>query len=293
MDTTKQIQTTKPEGTSCSALVEAPCPRVTEVSIVIVNSNSADFLAECLASIRAYTHAISYEVIVVDNASTKDDLSVIRRKYPYIHLIESRENLGFARANNLGFQNSTGEYVLFLNPDTQLKGPAIEVMLAEIRRLPSAGILGCRVLNPDLSVQLSSIQAFPTILNQVLDTEYLQLRWPHWRLWKIAPLFGNGAKPVTVEAISGACLLAETRGLRTGGKVQRRIFHVRRGYRPQLQGRLRRIHQLLRGERIHHPLWRGSSSKQKVSYWATIMRYGATWQFLERPADADTRRFTA
>ena len=67
--------------------------------------------------------------------------------------------------------------------------------------------MGCKLLNTDLSVQLSSIQKFPTILNQVVDAEYLRLRWPQCPLWGIAPLFAENVKLLKVDVIPGACML--------------------------------------------------------------------------------------
>src|SRR5450631_882710 len=136
-----------------------------DLSIIIVNWNSADFLLDCVTSIRKHTQNITYETIVVDNASAKEDVDKLSQYLPDIHLIASPENLGFAGANNLGFKHATGEYVVFLNPDTKLVGPAINTMVERMKSLPDAGIVGCKLLNTDLSVQLSSIQKFPTILN--------------------------------------------------------------------------------------------------------------------------------
>jgi GT2 family glycosyltransferase len=96
---------------------------------------------------------------------------------------------------------------LFLNPDTKLIGAAINVMLDHARLLQDAGIVGCRLLNGDLSVQTSSIRKFPTVLNQILQNEHLRLRWPGFPLWDIGPLFSENAAPAKVEATSGACMM--------------------------------------------------------------------------------------
>ena len=156
-----------------------------ELSIICVNWNSVDYLRECIASIYEFTRGISFEIIVVDNASPEAGVDVLKDEFPGITLITSEKNLGFAGANNLGFKHSTGSYVLFLNPDTKLMEPTITIMLECIKSLPDAGVVGCKLLNTDLSIQLNSIQKFPTILNQVLDTEYLRLRCPHCPLLEI------------------------------------------------------------------------------------------------------------
>ena len=178
-----------------------------KLSIILVNWNSAEYLRKCIASIREYTRTVEFELIVVDNASPEGDADILTRQFVNLKLIKSPANIGFGRANNLGFRHSTGEYLLFLNPDTKLVNPAIDIMLKHAEKLENMGILGCRLLNSDLSVQSSCIQTFPTILNQALDTDLFRDRWPRSRLWGTAPLLSDSQTPVGVEVISGACMM--------------------------------------------------------------------------------------
>jgi GT2 family glycosyltransferase len=176
-----------------------------DLSIITVNWNSENYLRECIPSICRWTSEVSYEVIVVDNASPSGRVDSLKERFPEIKLIKSSKNLGFSGANNLGFRHSTGDYVLFLNPDTKLNSPAIDIMMRQMKGLPDAGIVGCKLLDADLSVQMSSIMKFPSIWNTILQVEYLRVRWP--KLWGIGVLFSASAEPAEVEAISGACML--------------------------------------------------------------------------------------
>lgn len=178
-----------------------------DVSIIYVNWNSVDYVRESIRSVYEHTRGIQFEIIVVDNASPTGDVAIVKEEFPEITLIRSKTNIGFAGANNLGYKSSSGENILFLNPDTKLVNPAIDAMVVRLRSLPDAGIVGCRLLNSDLSLQTSCIQTFPTILNQVLDTDYLRERWPKHRLWGIGPLYSNSSEPARVEVVSGACLM--------------------------------------------------------------------------------------
>jgi GT2 family glycosyltransferase len=180
---------------------------VTDLSIIIVNWNSTAWLLKCLESVYAQTHETTFEIIVVDNASPDGDVGLVKERYPKVILIESPANLGFAGANNLGFRSATGEYVVFLNPDTELVNPAFDRMLPQVRSLPSLGTAGCTLLNEDGSIQTACIQTFPTILNQLLDMDVIRNRFPACSLWNIAPLFAGGTEPSRVEVISGACVL--------------------------------------------------------------------------------------
>jgi len=178
-----------------------------DLSIIIVNWKSGAYVRRCLASIFACAEGPSFEVIVVDNASYDDCGAIVAREFPRVKFVQSDENIGFGRANNLGFGHSRGRVLLFLNPDTEIAGPAVRILFEHLERLPRAGAVGCRLLNPDRSVQTSCVQSFPTILNQMLDSEFLRRLFPRSALWGIAPLYATGTGPAEVEAIEGACIM--------------------------------------------------------------------------------------
>jgi GT2 family glycosyltransferase len=253
-----------------------------ELSVIIVNWNSMDYLRECLVSLYAHTKDVHFEVIVVDNASTQRNIDELPQQFPAVTLINSPQNIGFARANNLGFSCSSGSYILFLNPDTRLLGPAIRVILGHLKSLPQAGIVGCKLLNSDQSVQTSCIQKFPTILNLATDVEYLRLRWPHFRLWAIDPLFAENPQPVKVEVISGACMMMKREVFERTGMFSEDYFMYAEDldlcYKAARAGFTN--YYLGDAELIHHG--GKSSSRQEVSDWATRMKFGAILQFCRK-----------
>lgn len=246
-----------------------------ELSIIIVNWNSVDYLRECLLSIYNFTHNVEFEVIIVDNASPEPNVDELLKDFPAIKIEKNAKNLGFAAANNLGFVNSTGEFVLFLNPDTRLISPAINDLLEKSRTLPNAGVVGCKLLNSDRSTQLSSIQRFPKILNQVLDIDFLQRRWPGCPLWDLAPLFSDKLDIFKVEVISGACML-----LRRSVFAQVTMFseeYFMYGEDIDLNYKVYRAgfqnYYVASSSIIHHG--GGSSSRHRVNQWKTLMKYRA------------------
>src|SRR6267143_235798 len=253
-----------------------------ELSIIYVNWNSLDYLQNSIASVYEFTRATTFEIVVVDNASPEGGIDSIRNSFPEAMVIKSDKNLGFAGANNLGFQNSHGEYILLLNPDTKLFEPSIDVMMGYIKQLPDAGIVGCKLLNTDLSVQLSSIQKFPTILNQVVDAEYLRLRWPHSPFWEIAPLFSDNVKLLEVEVIPGACMLLRREVFAEVGMFSEDYFMYAEDI--DLNYKLKRVGytNYYVGETaiVHHG--GRSSSQQRVSHWATIMKYRAMVRYFRK-----------
>ena len=134
---------------------------------------------------------------------------MLAREFPQVRFIQSMQNIGFGKANNLGVQAACGDYLLFLNPDTEVVGPAVQTMVHGMRNLARAGCIGCHLLNSDLSLQTSCIQAFPTILGRLLDTDWFRNRFPKAAIWGMAPLFETTESPARVQAISGACIMVK------------------------------------------------------------------------------------
>jgi hypothetical protein len=253
-----------------------------DLSIICVNWNSLRYLRECLASVYTHTRGISFEIIVVDNASPEGGVDSLLQQFPNISIIKSSENLGFSRANNLGFRYASGKYLLFLNPDTQLANPAINIMLAALESLVDVGIVGCTLLNSDLSIQTESIQRFPTILNQVFDLEYFRLKWPHCRLWEIAPLFEDNVAPVKVEVIPGACMLTKRGVFEQVGFFSEDYFMYAEDI--DLNHKMKRAgftsYYVGQAKIIHHG--GKSSTQQRVSQWATVMKFRAMVKFYQK-----------
>ena len=133
-----------------------------QVSVIIVNYNVRDFLAHAIVSLQRSLRGIRSEIIVVDNASEDGSVGMMRRRFPAVRLLENRENVGFARANNRALRESRGDYILLINPDTLVQEDTVRVMLRFFATHPDAGLAGCAILSPDGSFQLSCRRSFPT-----------------------------------------------------------------------------------------------------------------------------------
>lgn len=185
-----------------------------DLSIIIVTYNSHAFIDACLASTRAALIDFGLadaEVCVVDNQSTDGTAQLVRSAHPWVRLIESDRNGGFAHGINLGLRHTTGAYVLWLNPDSQCladAGEGLRKAIAWLETHPLAGILGGRILDPDGSVQ-RSVRTFPSY-GAVLGARYSLLTklWPSNPFSK-AYLRGDltYTDVATVDWVSGACLL--------------------------------------------------------------------------------------
>ena len=148
-----------------------------DLSIIVVNWNVCELLRRCLASIEANRGDLSLEVIVVDNASSDDSVPMVEQEFPQVHLIASRENLGYTGGNNLGLKEAGGRCLLILNPDTEIVGHALEHMVTYLDSHPAVGAVGPQLLNPDGSVQ-SSRRRFPQLLTAFFDSgTSFSMRW--------------------------------------------------------------------------------------------------------------------
>src|SRR5687768_13853975 len=116
-----------------------------EVSIVIVHFNTPQLTKDCIQSIIEKTKGISYEVIVVDNASTIHDADEIKEWFPEVVLIKSSINAGFAGGNNLGIAQAKGRYILLLNSDTVLVNDAVSLAFTYLENHPKAGVVSAQL----------------------------------------------------------------------------------------------------------------------------------------------------
>jgi N-acetylglucosaminyl-diphospho-decaprenol L-rhamnosyltransferase len=178
-----------------------------DLSVIIVNWNSAEYVRKCLESIYAHTSGVSFEVIVVDNASFDTVDQIIARQFPSVRFIQLRENKGFAAANNAGFAIASGEVVCFLNPDTEVRSNVLAVMSEMVGTDKRIGVAGCRLLNTDLTLQTSCVLPFPSLANQLLDIEWLKRRTPRWNLWGMRAIYSPDFGPQEVDAVSGAFMV--------------------------------------------------------------------------------------
>ncbi len=126
-----------------------------DLSISIVSYNTKDLLKQCMDSIYRETKGISFEIFVIDNASVDGTVGMIQSSFPGVKLIVNNENIGFAAANNQALKESTGRYIVLLNPDTIILDSALDKLVEFMDSYPEAGVVGPQILNPDKTFQFS------------------------------------------------------------------------------------------------------------------------------------------
>jgi len=177
------------------------------ISFSIVSWNVRELLWTCLHSIEQFVSE-PYEIIVVDNASTDGSAEMIAHDFPNVQLFRNNQNLGFAAANNQAFEKAKGQFVVLLNPDTELMNNPFPVILDYLRANDTCAAVGPELLNADRSHQLS-IRHFPTWRDQILlllKLRPLASRTKVWREYAVDE--SRSAKhPINVDQVMGACLV--------------------------------------------------------------------------------------
>lgn len=181
---------------------------VMDLSIVIVSWNVRDLLRACLASIKDSRLCQSFEVFVVDNASSDGSADMVAREFPWVNLLRNSANAGFTRGNNQALALCRGRYVLFLNPDTRVEDDALAAMVAYMDAHPATGALGPQLRYGDGSLQ-SSRRRFPTFGTALFESTPLTWHWPGnpWAArYHMAGTPDDQTQPV--DWVVGAALLA-------------------------------------------------------------------------------------
>jgi hypothetical protein len=179
-------------------------PRTSEVSAVIVSFNTRDLLERCLTDLGAQD-GVAVQTIVVDNGSTDGSPAMVRERFPGVELVALSENVGFARANNLAFERSRGEYVLLLNSDAFLHPDALRALIAAAIRNPQAGAVGARLLNPDGTLQRSA-WPFPDPVRILLEAFGIHRLLRRTRFYEDLGVWAHDEERA-VDFVIGACIL--------------------------------------------------------------------------------------
>jgi len=190
-----------------------------DLSIIIVNWNTRNLLCQCIDSLTQTLKKIDTEIFVVDNGSADGSVATVREKFPVVKLIENTVNMGFARANNQAIYQSSGEYLLFLNPDTRVKNEAIPTMLSFMSAHAKAGLVGAQLLNADGSRQ-NSIANFPSLATELLNKSLLRRLFPE----KFPGKERDYPGPVEVDSVIGACMLVRRETVEQVGLLDEGYF---------------------------------------------------------------------
>jgi len=196
-----------------------------ELSIIIVNYNSAEYLFKCLASIYHGNRDVNLEIIIVDNNSHDDSISIIRKYYEDATIIANDTNVGFATANNQALERTAGKYILLLNPDTVLPPHSLRNLIDFLEINPSIGMLSPKLIKADGSLDWACRRNFPTLADIYIHAFWIDKLFPkskilnHYSLSNIDP-----NQPIEIECAAGAFMLVREKALKDVGLLDQRFF---------------------------------------------------------------------
>lgn len=195
-----------------------------DISVIIVSFNTCDLLRQCLQTLITEASDVSYEIIVIDNASLDGSADMVAQEFPDVQLIRSQENLGFAAANNLGFAQARGYYVVLLNSDAFLKPQAITKALAYMQADPTIGVGGARLVGHD-DIWQPSARMFPSLINHFLTLSGLSAKYPHSRFFgRVDRTWADPNQAAIVDWVPGAFSIMPLHVLKEVGYFDESFF---------------------------------------------------------------------
>ena len=247
------------------------------LGIIIVNWNSRNYLMKCLDSIARNINIGDCDVVVVDNDSNDGSFEMVQHRYPVVKIINSGGNLGFAKANNIGFRAVDCQYVLFLNPDTELVDDSVYKMANFLDKNPACGAVGPRMTYGDGTVQPLGLQWYPNPWNEFLSIFFVTSSSVRY-LKHILP-YNDPLKSGEVKKLYGGCILARKEMLDRINVFDERFFMY--GEDVDLCVNIRnigyKIFYMSEASIIHHC---GGSSKTAVSQFSTLMKCESICSFM-------------
>ena len=192
---------------------------------MIVNYNVKEYLEQALRSVRQTVRGFSSEIFVVDNNSTDGSADLVESVFKDVRLIRNTTKLGFAKANNQALKRARGKFILLLNPDTIVQEDTIQIMVDFMENHPEAGAVGCKVLNPDGSLQLACRRSFPTPSVAFFKLVGLSWLFPKSRLFGRYNLtFLDPDEVNEVDALSGSCMCIVSEAMHQVGLLDEDFF---------------------------------------------------------------------
>ena len=179
---------------------------------------------DCIQSIVDDSTLHRKEIIVVDNGSSDDSVEAVRRAFPEVKLIENGMNLGFAKANNIGIEACSGHYVCLVNSDAKVQAGCIQALCGYLDSNPAVGIIGPRILNPDMTLQ-DSCRKFPSLLNNFFAVFGLNKIFPKSKILSAEQmLYFPHDRICRADYISGCFLMVRRSAIQEVGLLDERFF---------------------------------------------------------------------
>ncbi len=196
-----------------------------KISVIIISYNVCAYLRQCLKSVSKSTGNAEYEVIVIDNNSIDTSVEMVQQEFPQVKLIGNTENTGFSKAVNQAVKIANGDFICLLNPDCVIKTDTLSVLSDYLTQNADVGVVGCKVLNSDGSLQLASRRTFPKLVVTLPRLFGLHRIFPKNRIfgkYNLTHIDDNVIQDT--DAVSGSCMMFSRTTVETVGQFDERFF---------------------------------------------------------------------
>ncbi|UCF64026.1 MAG: glycosyltransferase [bacterium] len=196
-----------------------------KISVIIVNYNVKEYLAQALSSIERALKSISHEIIVIDNHSIDGSIPFLKKQFPELKLIENQENVGFGKANNQGLKQARGEFVVLINPDTVVQEDTFLRLLNFFENTADAAAATCKIINPDGSFSIDCRHSIPTPTIALWKVLGLSKLFPRSRIFgQYNMTYLDEDQTYPIPAISGSFMMIKSNVLEDIGYFDERFF---------------------------------------------------------------------
>lgn len=196
-----------------------------DLSVVLLSYNTKDLTEQALRTVIDAAEGLEVEVFVPDNASRDGSAEMVVEKFPQVRLIRNEKNLGFAAGNNVALRQVSGRYVLLLNTDTIVRQDTLRCLVEFMDAHPQVGAAGCKILNPDGTLQLDSRRGFPTPLAAFCKMSGLSRLFPkHPRIAHYNMTYLDPEETNQVDVLSGSCMMVRKEAMDQVGMLDEDYF---------------------------------------------------------------------
>ena len=246
-----------------------------ELSIIIVSWNCKSYVLRCLQSVYENSVGIDFEIILIDNCSRDRTTEEVSRNFPEVVVVSNDSNIGFPAANNLGFSLASGEYILVLNPDTEVHDGTLIASLNSLKKNPQYGCVGVKTRKPSGRIQFSCARQFPTLAGILSLILFLDKIFPKCKAFSSQDMaFWDHENSKDVDMVAGSYMMMPKRVIERIGGFDERLpmFLEDCEYCVRLSKHGYKIRYLADVEITHYA---GKSTEKAVPAWISMLRFEA------------------
>lgn len=195
-----------------------------ELSIIVTNYKNPSVLRLCLESLKKNILSENFEILVMDSATEEDTEMMMRENFPDVHFFSHENNVGFLRLVNRGIKKSSGKFLLILNADIIIEKKSVDILIEYLKKNPSTGIVGPKLLNFDGQIQPSCFQFYTPLIILFRRTKIGKFRFAKRKISEFLYKNRDLEKPQEVDWIMGSAMMTSRKIVEKVGLMDERFF---------------------------------------------------------------------